>query len=311
MESLIIACLVFARIAATTWANVVQKRQLTPANQSPLALFTAVWGWMTLLTLPWWLGTFSLGTQFWSWMLLACLLEVPGNVLLLRSLRATDLSIFAPLSSAKPAISLLLACILFAELPSWPGMLGVAIILLGSLLLTVGPRDSASSPISIAQKRAGVRDRLLSVLLTAMASVFLKRTLEDAGQWQVLSAWCLLSWLLAAGWTISATALESRRRLRTSTINIASTNPVARPVAKPRPLTTHVWVAVTMLVMQGCTIALFARMHVGYALALFQIGSLVGVFVGHRLFGEGDLVRRTLAALVMVAGALLIVLFPE
>ncbi len=66
-------------------------------------------------------------------------------------------------------------------------------------------------------------------------------------------------------------------------------------------------VAVALLVMQGCTIALFARMNVGYALAMFQIGSLISVLLGHRLFGEGHLLRRMGAALIMVAGAVIII----
>ncbi len=55
---------------------------------SALGMFTIEWGWMALLMLPWSWSTLWLGSVFWFWMLITCLLEVPGNVMLLRSLRA-------------------------------------------------------------------------------------------------------------------------------------------------------------------------------------------------------------------------------
>ena len=63
-----------------------------------------------------------------------------------------------------------------------------------------------------------------------------------------------------------------------------------------------------MIAMQGLTIVVFQAMHVGYALALFQLSSLLSVYLGHRLFGEVGLWRRLLAASIMFVGAALIVL---
>lgn len=339
MESILTALLVAGRIAATSWANVILKRLLQLRNHSPFSLFTAVWGWMTLLTIPWWLAALGQGPKFWGWVLLTCCLEVPGNVLLLRSLQHTELSIFGPLSSFKPAISLALALLLFGEVPNLMGMTGVAILLLGSILLTSqprladGPRDQH---VSRAQRRAGVRDRLLAVLLTAAASVFLKQALNSGTQWQVLGAWCVLSWLLAKGWQIVAdrqladSLSEQASHELLSQEQTAAYEPSQDSSALPghpgRPSrvqkrdmpsrskdasknrTAVIVIAFAILGMQGCTISLFARMPVGYALALFQIGSLVSVVQGHQMFGEGHLFRRLVAASVMVLGAVVIIM---
>lgn len=294
---LITTVLVTVRIASTNWGNVVQKRLLAPGGDSPLRLFAGVWGWMTLLTAPWWIGAWTAGYAFWFWMLVTCLLEVPGNVLLLRSLQHTELSIFGPLSSFKPVISLALAMLLFGEVPSLFGTVGVAIVVLGTIGLTSQRRSDIA--VDARKRRAGVRDRLLAVLLTATASVFLKQAMDGHTEVQVLSVWCLVSWLLAAIW-LAAIALISRVRSMPSASAGAS---------RPEPQHRAVFiVAVAMLAMQACTIALFARMPVGYALALFQIGSLVSVIIGHRLFGEAQLIRRLVAASVMVAGACVIII---
>jgi drug/metabolite transporter (DMT)-like permease len=310
-SGLITALLVAARIAATSWANVVQKRLLSPGSMSPLRLVVGVWGWMTLLSLPWWIGACNASYAFWFWMLITCALEVPGNVLLLRSLQQTELSIFGPLSSVKPVISLLLALVLFGETPSGMGALGVAIVVLGTLSLT-SERRSPAEAVQSRQRRAGIRDRLLAVLLTATASVFLKQAMTNESESRVLAVWCVTSWLLAIGWQVlarlagqprSATAVDALPQA-TGSVEHAAGN----YAADRRGQRAVFIVSLAMLAMQGCTIALFARMPVGYALALFQIGSLVSVILGHRLFGEAHLLRRLVAASVMVVGACVIII---
>ncbi len=319
-----IALLVIARVTATTWSNVVQKRLLNPQGHTPLALFTAVWGWMTLLTIPWWLQSFQLSWNFWMWLAITCALEVPGNVVLLRSLRSTELSIFGPLSSVKPAISLALAFLLFREIPGWLGIAGVVVVLIGSAILTSEPSRDRHATVTREQRRRGIQDRLLAVLLTAIASVFLKKAMESANAWQVLSAWCMLCWVIAFAWQLvyslhhwqqnspQKLAGQAADYLPDASLPAATTT---RPphwlratyATYQRDKAAIFMVAVGMLVMQGCTIGLFARMPVGYALALFQAGSLVSVIVGHKLLGEGHVVRRLAAATIMVIGATMII----
>ena len=318
MSGLITALLVTARIAATNWANVVQKRLLKPGSHTPLSLFAAVWGWMTLLTLPWWMTALGSSGVFWGWMLLTCLLEVPGNVLLLRSLQQTELSIFGPLSSFKPVVSLLVAFLLFGEQTNIAGLVGVAIVLLGTLWLTAEPRTE-STRIAPAARRAGIRDRLLAVVLTAVASVFLKQAMVGKAELEVLAVWCLLSWLLVVLWQVAIAyfsgpmTMSSGQTAHPQPMMLAMRLRVlfkrlrlSASLVEPRRRGIFL-IAVAMLVMQACTISLFARMPVGYALALFQIGSLVSVVIGHRLFGEAHLIRRLLAAGVMIIGAVVII----
>ena len=47
----------------------------------------------------------------------------------------------------------------------------------------------------------------------------------------------------------------------------------------------------------------------GYSLALFQLSTLVTVYLGHLYFAEGNIRRRLLGSLIMVTGAVLIVTF--
>ena len=309
--------LVFGRIAAASWSNVLQKRAINDTRvlgERPTALemLLAIWTLMVLVLSPWWgravfnsLVTPPLQEQsiapnwlaLWGWMTLACALEMPGNLLLLRSIQRTDLSIFGPLSSYKPIVGMLLGWWILSEWPTLFGVIGMGIVLSGSLLLTDSSRSGdrhASADIGL--RNSGVQDRLLAVALTAAGSIFLKLAMKHQEILTSLSVWSFISWLMALVWL----AFESL----SSHSNRIATPRFIRIALQPKVF----GIAASMIAMQWLTIAVFQVMHVGYALALFQLGSLVSVYLGHRLFGEANFWRRMLAASIMFIGASLIVL---
>jgi drug/metabolite transporter (DMT)-like permease len=309
--------LVLGRIAAASWSNVLQKRaindpQILGERPTALEMLLAIWTLMVLVLSPWWAhavwqslagpslhqsGDTTTWLAFWGWMTLACALEMPGNLLLLRSIQRTDLSIFGPLSSYKPIVGMLLGWWILAEVPTVFGVIGTSIVLAGSLLLTDRPRNGKKTDgTKLGVRNPGVRDRLLAVALTAAGSIFLKLAMQHQDALTCLSAWSLMSWLMALAW-LGSDVLVSRR-------SPTATPRFIRIACQSRVLS----IAVSMIAMQWLTIAVFQVLHVGYALALFQLGSLVSVYLGHRLFGEVDFWRRMLAASIMFVGASLIVL---
>jgi drug/metabolite transporter (DMT)-like permease len=60
--------------------------------------------------------------------------------------------------------------------------------------------------------------------------------------------------------------------------------------------------------MQLATLLTFRDLQVGYALALFQLSTLVSVLLGQRYFAERNIRERFIGSVVMAAGATLIVL---
>ena len=60
--------------------------------------------------------------------------------------------------------------------------------------------------------------------------------------------------------------------------------------------------------MQYATNYVFARMNVAYALALFQLSTLISVILGVKMFKERDLMRKLLSAIIMLMGATIIIL---
>ena len=49
-------------------------------------------------------------------------------------------------------------------------------------------------------------------------------------------------------------------------------------------------------------------MNVAYALALFQLSTILSVFLGANVFKEKELTRKLLASFIMILGAVIIIL---
>ena len=59
--------------------------------------------------------------------------------------------------------------------------------------------------------------------------------------------------------------------------------------------------------MQYSTNYVFDKMNVGYALAIFQLSSLVTVFLGYKVFKEENFIKKIIASIVMIIGSVLII----
>ena len=59
--------------------------------------------------------------------------------------------------------------------------------------------------------------------------------------------------------------------------------------------------------MQFSTNVVFARMNVGYALALFQLSGVASVVFGFVFFREQNILRKLFGSLIMSLGAAFIV----
>ncbi len=63
-------------------------------------------------------------------------------------------------------------------------------------------------------------------------------------------------------------------------------------------------IGLLVFVMQYVTLVLLSQMLVAYALALFQLGMVLQVFLGYQFFQERHIVRRLIACLVMMLGSI-------
>ncbi len=287
------ALFVAVRIVVNPVSNVFQK-QLAQRGANPFVIIAVTHAMLTLAALPVLAGV-GWGPPapgFWTSMGVCMVLAVVGNALLVYALRAGDLSVLGPINAYKSVLSLGLALILLGEVPTVFGSAGVFLILAGSYFVIDRvpgePRESAFR--SFFQDR-GIQLRLAALAFSATEAVFLKRAILHASPLTTFLFWSILGLPVA----LIAVAFLPR----------GTCGQEARRFGQCWP--TYLWLALTTGLMQAATLFTFGRMQVGYSLALFQLSTLISVFLGYRYFAERNIRRRLIGSLIMVAGAMLIV----
>lgn len=284
---------VAVRIIANPVSNVFQK-QLTRHAANPIFVIGATHAVLTALSLPLlpMAVTPALGPDFWTTITICALLAVTGNVLLVYALRAGDLSLLGPINSYKVVLSLILAIFLLDEIPTPMGLGGVLLILAGSYVI-VGrdPGRVGHNALSRFFRQRGVPLRFAALAMSAMEAVFLKQAIVLSSPLTTFVLWSIL------GLPIAAAAIGFLLRAQFGD----------QVGLWWRQWRTYLCLAATTGLMQLATLFTFGKLPVGYALALFQLSTLLSVFLGHHYFQEQHLRRRLLGSAVMVAGAVLII----
>ena len=77
---------------------------------------------------------------------------------------------------------------------------------------------------------------------------------------------------------------------------------------KIRDLFSYFYLVLCIGTMQYNTNYVFDHMEVGYALALFQLSTIVSIFLGYRIFKEENITKKLIGSVIMVAGSVMIIL---
>ncbi len=289
---------------ASSGSAALQKR-MAASGLAPTTVFASGIGVMALALAPVaaWHPLWSLPAAFWAYVALTMLLDVPGNILLAKSFHEGELSVVGPLAAYKPALGLALAAVWLREAPSAGGLLGVAIVLSGTLFLAPGGRRAGWGTLRALAADRGARWRALSIALTAIQSVFAKAAINLSSAVDLFLAWGWASALGAAAIWVWIWVRNARG---------GGTRPDRDALQELRRAARQ-WKSILSLAALFLALALlsalvFERMLVGYALALFQLSALLNVALGRSLFAEGHAASRAFASAVMVAGAAVLIL---
>jgi drug/metabolite transporter (DMT)-like permease len=284
---------IFGRLIFSITSNVYQKK-LSHTGLHPFYIVATTYFVLSLLAAPL-LGVINIGElshAFWLNVLLASVLDVGGWMFLVMSLSKTDLSVFGPLNAYKVIFSLLLAVVFLNEIPSTQGLIGVLVIIIGSFFLTPPAKTVSANRIFSLLKDKGVQARFVSIALFSIGTVFLKNSVVDGGPLATLVFWSLLGLPLV---------LLSNLIFLTDGIGVDLR-------ASRKHIRTIFMIGIMVFVMQYFTLLLLSEMLVAYALALFQLGMVIQVFVGYKVFNEKHITRKLLACLVMMFGSILVLI---
>ncbi len=285
---------VVLRIFSNPLANVFQK-QLALGGDSPFFVNFATYLLLGVLSIPF---AFALDWSafppaFWGNALFVGLLGAVGNGLLVAAVRQGEISVLGPINAYKSVVGLAFGVLLLGEIPGVFGCLGLALIVFGSYFaVTVRATPGQRPGVSLLRRR-DIQLRFAAMIVSAIEAIFIKRVILHSGPEASMITWCWFGALFAFG-----IVLLGRKNLPAQVRSAFSRR------------NKFVLLALAVGVMQLSTNYAFRHMHVGYALALFQLSALVSLAFGYHFFKERGMVRKLLGATIMIAGSVMIILLP-
>ena len=267
---------IFTRIFSNSYINVNQKILTKGGLSSSVVNFYTYFGLtvLSLLILP--IFSIDFSSELLKFVVIMGILGALGNYYIIKALSIGELSSLAPINSYKPVVALLIGFLYLNEVPSVKAVLGIILIILGTYFIFAPAKNF---------NKIAIFYRVLALIFSASEAIFIKKIIIMSGVAQSFILWSI------AGFVFSVFFITGKN------------------IITPKPLVKNQLLLVALTaIMQYSTNFVFSKINVSYALALFQLSTLVSVYLGANIFHEKDLRRKLTASIIMIIGAVIIIL---
>lgn len=268
-----------SRIVSNPIANFFQKK-LTVAESSLTVNF---WSYlfMAIFCLPFLYNNQILGYagNFYLYVLLAGLLCFLGTICLIKALSIGELSVLGPINSYKSIIGLITAFFLLGEIPNLKSLIGFFLIIGASFLFV----DEKGKFIL----NKSVLLRISALIFTGIEAVILKQIIL------LSSPVACFIWWSVAGLIFSFVFAVANKKLKPHS---------------NKTIQTCLVIGILLFIMQLSTNIVFENFDVGLSLSLFQLSSIVSLFLGFKFLKEKGIIRKTIGTIIMILGSILILI---
>lgn len=278
------------RILSNPIGNVFQKK-LTEQNNHPLLVNLLTFSILGILCIVLALQQDWGQVSYLSWYygVIAGIFGAVGNGFLVKALQGGDLSILGPINSYKSVVGILIGIVFLHEIPSIWGIIGIALIIYGSYFVLDTMKERFSWSLL---KNKEIQYRIWAMILTAIEAVFIKKVILYSSTIVSFIFWC---WFGAFFSFVLLFFFKVRLIKEIKQVKL-------------HHLLTYVFLVLSIGTMQYTTNYVFSHMNVGYALALFQLSTIISIFLGYRIFKEQNIKKKLLGAVIMIAGSVVIIL---
>lgn len=278
------------RILSNPIGNVFQKK-LTEQNNHPLLVNLLTFSILGILCIVPALQQDWGQVSYLSWYygVIAGIFGAVGNGFLVKALQGGDLSILGPINSYKSVVGILIGIVFLHEIPSIWGIIGIALIIYGSYFVLDTMKERFSWSLL---KNKEIQYRIWAMILTAIEAVFIKKVIIYSSTIVSFIFWC---WFGAFFSFVLLFFFKVRLIKEIKQVKL-------------HHLLTYGFLVLSIGTMQYTTNYVFSHMNVGYALALFQLSTIISIFLGYRIFKEQNIKKKLLGAVIMIAGSVVIIL---
>ena len=264
---------IFTRIFSNSFLNVFQKMLTNSGEKSSVVNFYSYLG-LTILSLCF-CRNIIYESDFLIYIIIMGLLGALGNYFIIKALSVGDLSELAPINSYKPVVALVFGMLVLSEIPSIKDLFGIILIITGTFLL-FNKKITHTKALFY---------RFLALIFSASEAIIIKKIILISNIDSAFAFW-------AFSGLIFSFILVLKYPLKLSKISIKY----------------QIALILSAGIMQYATNYVFSKMNVAYALALFQLSTILSVFLGVNIFKEKNLVKKIAASFIMISGAILIIL---
>ena len=253
-----------------------------------------------------------LGQDFFPAVAITVILNILGLNLIFKALSSSDLSLSVPMLSFTPAILTGTSYLLLHEVPSLFGFFGICTIVSGSYVLNISAgHEHLLDPVRSMMRNRGSWYMLIVAFLFAVSINFDKIALLNSDPFfgMALAVFTIgIAFLL-----ISVSSCYAGRK---SSRDPSQHDPgQADPPARASPFPLRKFFGLSLLIgifvaIEAASINLaYTLQIVPYVIAIKRLSIIFMVLYGTLVFSEGEIGKRVMGATLMVAGAIIILLF--
>ena len=268
---------ILIRIVSNSYLNVFQKILTNFGQKSSVINFYTYLG-LFLISLIF-ISQINFSFDLFFYFIIMGLLGGLGNYFIIKALSIGELSSLAPINSYKPIVSLFFGIIFLKEIPSLRALFGIFFIILGTYFV-LGKNKTSINKLAIIY-------RILALIFSGTEAIFIKKIILMTSVFNSFILWALSGFIFSLIFLL-----------------FSKTKPTIKSYKY------QILLILAVAIMQYSTNFVFSKINVSYALALFQLSTILSVFLGVNIFKEKDLKNKIIGSLIMLFGAVCIILYP-
>lgn len=282
----------YSLLSAFSWAttDVFTKKISSNVDEYIILLSRFLYSSPFVLLLLFFIKIPSLDYSFWLIIFLAILIDVVAWILYIKAVRNSQLSLVMPFLSLTPVFLILTSFIILGEFPTYIGLIGIFLIVVGAYLLNIKEnKNGFLGPIKFIFKEKGIIFMIIVAFLFSINA--------NIGKILVLKS----SPLFFTAVFIPLTAIpifivayfKSRKQLVQLKTNFKN----------------FFFIGFFFALMDIFNFLAIQLVIVPYMISIKRTSSIFGVLYGKFVFKEKNIKERLSGALIMLVGAALIILF--
>lgn len=273
---------IIIRILTNSMSNVFQKK-LSLEDENPVVVNFINYLILSIFSIPLiFLANIPItNINFIIYALLGGLTGAICNCFMVLALKRGELSVLGPINSYKAIIGLIFGMIILHEFPNIFGLIGIALIIIGSYFILETPK---------AFLKKDIQYRIYALIFSAIEAVFIKKVIILSS----ITTSFITSSFLGTLFSFIIMKLFTKKNIT---------------IPSKRHSTLYILTAVCFGLMTFTTAYVFRYMNVGYALSLFQLSIIINVILGYKLFNEKNLLKKLIGSLIILIGSATIMIY--